>query len=81
MHIVASDGYIIDIFGPYLANGKNNDAVILNKHLSMKQCNNIFKWSQSNDVFVLDRGFRDFLELCSLSRQAFWVRDKAEYRS
>lgn len=31
--IVASDGYIIDIFGPYMADGKNNDAAILNKHL------------------------------------------------
>ena len=46
-----------------MANGKNNDAAILNKHLAKKQCNNIFKWSQSNDVLVLDRGFRDSLDL------------------
>jgi hypothetical protein len=31
MMIVASDGYIIDILGPYLADGKNNDAAILIK--------------------------------------------------
>ena len=60
MLIVASDWYIIDILGPYLAKGKNNNAPTLNKHLSKKQCNNIFKWSQSNDVLVLDRGFRDW---------------------
>ena len=63
MLIVASDGYIIDILGPYLANGKNNDAAILNKHLSKKQCNNILNWSQSNDVLVLERGFQDSLDL------------------
>ena len=61
--IVASDGYIIDFLGPYLAKGKNKYATILKNHLSKKQCNNIFKWSQSNDGLVLDRGFRDSLEL------------------
>ena len=50
-----------------LANRKNNDAAILNKHLSKKQCNNIFKWSQSNDVLVLDRGFLDSLDLIDSS--------------
>lgn len=29
--VVASDEYIIDILGPYLADGKNNDAAILNQ--------------------------------------------------
>ena len=38
-------------------------AKTLNKHLSKKQCNNILKWSQSNAVLVLDRGFRDSLDL------------------
>ena len=63
MLIVAYDGYIIDLLGPYLANDKNNDVAILNKHLSKKQCSYVLKWSQSNDVLVLDTGFRDFLEL------------------
>ena len=64
--IVAYDGYIIDILGPYLANGKNNDVAILNKHLSKKHCNNILKWSQRNDVLVLDRGFRDSLDVIAV---------------
>lgn len=37
MMVVASDGYIIDILGPYLADGKNNDAANLNKRLSKKK--------------------------------------------
>lgn len=34
--VVASYGYIIDILGPN-ADGKNNDAAILNKHFSKKE--------------------------------------------
>lgn len=37
MIVVAPDGYIIDIIGPYLVDGKNNDAAILNKHLSKNE--------------------------------------------
>lgn len=34
---MASDRYIIDILGPYIADGKNDDPAILNMHLSMKE--------------------------------------------
>lgn len=34
---MASEGYIIDILGPYIADGKNNDPAILNVHLSKKE--------------------------------------------
>lgn len=33
MMFVASGGYIVDIMGPYLADGKNDDANIFNKTL------------------------------------------------
>ena len=47
MIIAASDGYLFDIDGPYFADGRNNDAAILNKHLS-KTDSYIFKWSKKN---------------------------------
>ena len=62
MMIIASDGYLIDILGPYFADGRNNDAAILNKHL-FKKDNHILKWSEEHDILVLDRGFRDSLDL------------------
>ena len=62
MMIVASDGYLIDILGPYSADGRNNDAAILNKHVSKKD-SHILKWSEENEILVLDRGFRDSLYL------------------
>ena len=62
MMIVASDDYLIDILGPYFANGRNNDAAILNKHVSKKD-SHILKWSEENEILVLDRGFRDSLDL------------------
>lgn len=51
--IVASDGYIIDILGPYLADGKNNDAAILNKHLLGDE-NGLYNWAKKDDILVLD---------------------------
>lgn len=58
--IVALDGYIIDIHGPYLADGKNNDAAILNKHLVEE--NGLYNCAKKDDILVLDRGFRDSLD-------------------
>lgn len=49
MMAFASDGYIINILGPYFADGKNNDAAILNKHLSKKE-NCMLKWSENIGV-------------------------------
>ena len=60
--ITASDGYIIDILGPFLADGKNNDAAILNVFLQNKE-SAIRKWLAQNDIFVVDRGFRDSVDL------------------
>ena len=62
MVITASDGYIIDILGPFLADGKNNDAAILNSLLYNKE-SSLRKWLAQNDIFVVDRGFRDSVDL------------------
>lgn len=61
MMIVTSDGYILDILGPFLADGKNNDAAILNQHL--REGEGLLKWAEENDILVLDRGFRDSLDM------------------
>lgn len=60
MNLVATDGYIIDCFGPYVADGMNNDANILMDTFEKKvfDLENNF---QSDDIFVVDRGFRDCL--------------------
>lgn len=60
--IVASDGYIIDILGPYLAVGNNHDAAILNKHLLGEE-NALYNWAKKDDILILERGLRDSLDL------------------
>ena len=57
--ICASNGRIFDIFGPFKAN--ENDASILKSILTTNQ--ELSSLIKKNDVFVLDRGFRDCIEL------------------
>lgn len=57
----ASDGYIVDIMGPYLADSENNDANILNK--TLLKDDTLLNWLREDDIFVLDRGFRDLLDV------------------
>ena len=70
MMIVISTGFIIDCFGPYLANGNNNDANILKDIFDDKEkFDGFFK---ENDYFIVDRGFRDcvdFLEHMGMNVQ------------
>lgn len=61
MLLVATDGYIIDTVGPYLADGKNNDASILIDTFD-KNISDIESNFQPDDIFVVDRGFRDCLK-------------------
>lgn len=61
MMIVTSDGYILDILGPFLADGKNNDVAILYQHL--REGEGLLKWAHENDILVLDRGFSDSLDM------------------
>lgn len=58
MMIVSTTGYIISALGPYLADSRNNDANILN-HIIVTNAQEMKQWVQSNDILVVDRGFRD----------------------
>ena len=58
MMIVSTTGYIITVLGPYLADAKNNDSSILN-HSLQSNTKDIKRWIKEEDVFVVDRGFRD----------------------
>jgi hypothetical protein len=53
--IVAPDGYIIDVFGPYEAN--LSDAAIMEQLFRNRQP--LRSYFQEGDVFIVDRGFRD----------------------
>lgn len=44
------------------ADGKHNDAAILNKHLPKTE-NCILKWSDKSDILVLYKGFRDSTDI------------------
>lgn len=57
MLLVTTTGYIIDIIGPYFANGRNNDARILNHAVKTRE--DLKSFFQENDVILADRGFRD----------------------
>ena len=61
MMVVGTDGYILSVLGPYLSNGKNNDASIL-KHMIKGNAEEMLTWLQEGDLFVVDRGFRDSIE-------------------
>lgn len=56
--VVTTSGYIVSILGPYLSDSKNNDASIL-KHMIHCNTKELRTWIKENDVFVVDRGFRD----------------------
>ncbi|XP_061171659.1 uncharacterized protein LOC133181135 [Saccostrea echinata] len=64
--ITATDGYIVDVVGPFFANGRNNDASILS-HIVQTNAGNFMGFLKEHDVLVVDRGFRDsvhFLQEC-----------------
>ena len=62
MVIVTTSGYFISVIGQYLANSKNNDASILH-HRIKNNIEEIKNWVKENDIFVVDRGFRDATSL------------------
>ena len=47
--------------GPYYCNGHNNDASITENIMDVN-FNDIKNWFEPEDIFVVDRGFRDCLE-------------------
>ncbi|XP_021339896.1 uncharacterized protein LOC110441121 [Mizuhopecten yessoensis] len=61
MMVVGSDGYVLSVLGPYMADYSNNDASII-KHMMNKNSEDMKDWLKENDVMVVDRGFRDAVE-------------------
>ena len=62
MVFVSTTGYIVSVIGPYLADTKNNDAHIL-KDIMYRNEEQIRSWLKENDIFIVDRGFRDSLSM------------------
>lgn len=62
MMFVSTTGYIVSVIGPYFSDAKNNDANIL-KHVMFRNEEEIRSWVKEDDVFVVDRGFRDSLSM------------------
>lgn len=50
------DGYILNVIGPFLADGNNNDASIA-KSIFMNNEEDILNWLKEDDIIVVDRGF------------------------
>ncbi|XP_062600940.1 uncharacterized protein LOC134262562 [Saccostrea cucullata] len=59
MIIVSTTGQFISVMGPYLA--RNNDASII-KHIMKSNIEDIRNWVQEDDIFIVDRGFRDSMD-------------------
>ena len=62
MMLVASDGYILSVFCPYLADERNTDAK-LTEHMFKSNNENKLEWFEEGDVLFVDRGFRDVANL------------------
>lgn len=61
MVVVTTTGYFIAMLGPYMADAKNNDGSILN-HMLASNVQDIKNWIEKEDIFIVDRGFRDSLD-------------------
>lgn len=59
--MVAPDGYILDIHGPYFSDGQNNDAAMLRNEFDNDE--DINDWFQRGDIIIVDRGYRDVIPL------------------
>ena len=80
MVVTSTDGYILSILGPYLADGKNNDASIV-QHMMRSNEENMMEWFKKEDILILDRGFRDaeeFLNECGFRTESPAFLSKSE---
>ena len=62
MMLVPTDGYILTVLGPYLADGNNSDARIT-EYMLKSNSEDIRNWFSEGDVLIFDRGFRDVTDL------------------
>ncbi|CAF4651489.1 unnamed protein product, partial [Rotaria sp. Silwood2] len=62
MIVVSTTGYIIDCIGPFFSDFSNNDASIM-KNILFRNTNKIIDWLNQDDVVVVDRGFRDSVDI------------------
>ena len=60
--VVAPDGYILAIFGPYFSDLKTNDAEIM-RHEFQRDGDSLGNWLQNRDIVLVDRGYRDVVPL------------------
>lgn len=60
--IVAPDGYILDIHGPYFSDARNNDAAMLRTEFE-RDAGALRQWLGENAILIVDRGYRDILPL------------------
>ena len=55
--MVALDGFILDIQGPYFSDSCNNDAAILMKEFETNK--KMREWFKENDILLVDSAYRD----------------------
>ncbi|XP_018394741.1 PREDICTED: uncharacterized protein LOC108773430 [Cyphomyrmex costatus] len=60
--IVAPDGWILHIQGPYFSDHSNNDAAILRNEFD-HDAQRMRRWFQEDDIMIVDRGYRDAIPL------------------
>ncbi|KAF5302341.1 hypothetical protein FQA39_LY10380 [Lamprigera yunnana] len=60
--IVAPDGYILAIQGPYFCDSRDNDAAFLQNDFEI-DAKRMRHWFQEDDVVIVDRGYQDAVEL------------------
>lgn len=58
--VVAPDGYILDIQGPYFSDAQNNDAAMIINELDNDE--ELVNWYQEGDIVIVDRGYRDAVD-------------------
>lgn len=69
--VVAPDGFILAIFGPYFSDSANNDAGIL-RHELERDGDSLRNWFRNDDIVLVDRGYRDaipFLQLLGINHK------------
>lgn len=62
MMVVCTDGYLLSVLCPHLTDSRKNDASVL-KGILEPNTEDMKNWLKEDDSFVVDRGFRDYLEI------------------